>query len=70
MRHELSPAEVSLALDDGSGMEVHVRPLAFAEFDLRLSQELEELVDAWPSFHAPTSFRRERATWKALRKAK
>ena len=65
MYHEFSPDDARVALDDGTGVEVMVRPESFAEFDLRISTDLERLETEWARFtvYRKVSFSR-RASWR------
>ena len=50
MYHEFLPDDARVALDDGTGVEVMVRPESFAQFDLRISTDLERLETEWARF--------------------
>jgi hypothetical protein len=65
MYHEFSPDDARVALDDGTGVEVMVRPESFAEFDLRISTDLERLESEWARFTVKrnVTFSR-RASWR------
>ena len=65
MYHEFIPDETRVALDDGTGVEVLVRPESFAQFDLRISTDLERLETEWARFTVKrkVAFSR-RASWR------
>jgi hypothetical protein len=65
MYHKLPENEPLVALDDGTGVEVMVRPESFAEFDLLITADLSRLEAEWARFTVPrkVSFSR-RASWR------
>ena len=65
MYHEFSPDDARVALDDGTGVELMVRPELFAQFDLRITADLERLETQWARFTVKrkVSFSR-RASWR------
>ncbi|MEX0587009.1 MAG: hypothetical protein WD176_10215 [Pirellulales bacterium] len=64
MNPHLPPVDEHLALDDGSGPVVHVRPQAFAEFDFEMAGELTKLVERWLPLAAPRGPHPARLGWR------
>jgi hypothetical protein len=65
MYPNLPYTEPRVALDDGTGVEVMVRPEALAEFDLAVTADLARLEAEWARFTVirKVSFSR-RASWR------
>ncbi len=62
--HELPVVGELLTLEDGTGDSLHVRPAAYAEFDMAIDASLEELVARWAQFASPQAQSLNAASWR------